>query len=503
MNVLIIFPKCKFSYRVPSAPLGALSIASYVQAKGHTARVYDRAVENVKLDAVISEFKPDIVGLSGVASFLYKDAVKVSRRFKKSGVPVIWGGTLVSALAKETLDTGCVDFVAIGEGEETFLELIEVYEKHRSVEPKSLYENVKGIAYLDNGRAHFTEDRPFLDLAALPPIDWTLIDVKKYFQHQIQCDKMLYLYASKGCPFNCRYCFSPKFNRRVNRTRPIEQVLDEIELLVRDYGLNGVYFADEMFCVKHEDMLEFCRGIASRSLKIVWGCQTRSNALDRETLQMMYDSGCRWILFGLESGSPETLAFVNKKNILGAELQEVFQNCSDIGITTLASMIMGFPHETAKQLRESIDLCFSIKANLYPFNYFTVLPGTELCDYAAKELGFKPPETFKGWLRHLSGMPDKLRLNFSSIPKKELRVVYNYFYWASFISKKASAEKPFEVIKVIVSNTLKNIFQHGFLHFLVGSATAAVKFFTVMGNVFLHPVIRKKYGLYGLEKRDD
>jgi len=101
---------------------------------------------------------------------------------------------------------------------------------------------------------------------------FSVIDVPKYFQSSYGCKKMLYLYSAKGCPFSCVFCYNKDFHRCVYRKRPIDALLREISFLVKEYGMDGVYFADELWCKNVREMHEMCDALKSLQLDFVWGC---------------------------------------------------------------------------------------------------------------------------------------------------------------------------------------------------------------------------------------
>ncbi|MBQ4626420.1 MAG: B12-binding domain-containing radical SAM protein, partial [Clostridia bacterium] len=309
MRILLINPATVGYSRSVTTPLGLLSIASSLQSKGHKVRLYDRPVEKVKAEKVFDEFRPELVGVSLVSFKSVYDALEMSEYAKKLSLPVVWGGPLASEIPETVLKKGCIDLVSIGEGEATWIELAEKF-----LNGERNFESVAGIAFRnEEGKTVITEARNFVDLGELPPIDWSLVDVPKYFQSSYECEKMLYLYCAKGCPHSCTFCYNKDFHRCTYRKRPLEHVLDEIGYLVKNHGMDGVYFADEMWGRNRSEMRMICDSLRSLDLEFVWGCQTRIGVFTEEDFKYMYDSGCRWVYFGVESGSENMLQKMNKR----------------------------------------------------------------------------------------------------------------------------------------------------------------------------------------------
>jgi len=490
MNVLLINPATGFYLREPSVPLGLLSIATYLKERGYKVHLYDRCVEKVSLEEVVSAFQPDVVGMSVISIRSIHDGLVTSHLFRERGIPIVWGGQTASVVPELVFQEDGADYVVFSEGEVTFYELLRALEKKESVT------HIKGLAYLDEtGTMQRTPDREFADLADFPVIDWSFIDPRKYFGRFLNCSKMMYLYNAKGCPWQCAFCFNKDYNRCIYRKRPNEYVINEIVELVTKYGLNGVYFADEMFGVKKKDLYAFCDRIRELKLDFVWGCQTRIGHFSREDLQYMYDSNCRWIYFGVESGSEEMLNRIHK-GIDFAKIDEDFQNCREIGITTLGGFIIGFPDETEEQLRDTVYMALRTDANLCLIQIFTALPGTELYDYVVEKGMLTPPKTLTEWGKYPLG-DESAANNYSQVPARDLYVIQNFFTWRSFLRRDSmNGAGSFIFAWNTITIAMNHIFKHGFTHGVSSIFSSAKRFFTVVWYSFAYPSVRKKYGLY-------
>lgn len=187
-------------------PLGILSIASFLKSKGHDAVICDRFFTSEKADATLKRLKPDIIGVSVMSNVFIKDAMDIAKEAKKLGIPVVWGGSLASVIPEEILRSGLGDYVSFNEGEFTWLEMAEAFDKG---EP---FDSIKGLGYIRNGEYIRTENREFIDLSVLPKLDWTIIDPKQYFQMGYGYDKMITTYFSKGCTGRCTFCYNHKFH---------------------------------------------------------------------------------------------------------------------------------------------------------------------------------------------------------------------------------------------------------------------------------------------------
>lgn len=488
MKVLLINPKISLDWsRSPTCPLGLLSIASFLIAKGHTVKIFDHMVESENIEQAIKDFNPDIVGLSVISPMASADAVKISKFAKKLNIQVVWGGHITSALPELVFKEGCVDYIVIGEGEVTFSELLDSRKNGTSIY------DIDGLAFVDENGVHINKYREFADLSTFPVIDWSLVNPAKYFQYFFGCKKMIYEYFSKGCPGKCTFCNNPTFHRSTHRTRPPEHLIDEIEYLINNCGIDSVNFADEYWHPSKEDRQKFFNLIKERKLNFVWGIQTRLGSLNRDDLQQMYDAGCRWVLFGIESGCGERVLKIKKGTDL-SKAKEAFKICREIGITTQSSFIIGFPDETEEELKETVRFGLDLKANLCPFSMLFLYPGSEIYDYAVSNGLYTPPKSLKEWGKII--WLENMNVNLSKVPLKELKVIHYYTQWSAFADKGSINSDSYGIAKKMITDAFIKVFKNGPIHFFIGSYASAKWFFTVLWYAKAYPKILKKYGLY-------
>ena len=310
MKVLFVVPRAQFNYKAPWTPLGTISIATFIKQRGHTVRLTDQSFDKKSVKEHLDDFAPDAVCVSVISVRVAKDARRLSLLCKERGIPVIWGGFFSADYYKELLLAGMTDYITMGEGEFNTLHLLEALENGTPVR------DVRGIAYLENGEPMLTEAQPLADLRDLPVLDFSLCDTENYIHPYLFCKRMMYVYASKGCPGNCAFCSNPTYHCHKYRVRPIDYVIREIKYLYTQYHIDGVYFSDECWYVRREMMQEFCRRLREEKIDIYWGCELRFGICSEEDYRMLYDSGCRWIMFGTESGDPEMLKTIRKHHRL-------------------------------------------------------------------------------------------------------------------------------------------------------------------------------------------
>ena len=237
---------------------------------------------------------------------------------------------------------------------------------------------------------------------------------------------MLYLYLAKGCPFSCVFCYNKEFHRCTYRRRPLETLLREIRFLVEKHGMDGVYFADELWCRNVREMHELCDALKGLNLDFYWGCQTRVGIFSQEDFDYMYASGCRWVFFGVESGSRRVLEAMNKR-LAYEKVVPTFTACKKAGIVAIGSFIAGFPGETEQDLKQTVALIEQLDTTLINLNYIVILPGTELYHRLVSE-GRYPEITDLRQMKEDDSM-QYLKHNYSEVPSRDLKVIHSWYMW--------------------------------------------------------------------------
>lgn len=494
MKVLLINPAPEHYTRARCAPLGVLSIGSYLQSKGHTVRILNRAVTSTNIKLELDDFKPDFVGCSLLSVMAVKDSRMISEEAQKKGITVVWGGPYVSSIPEMILELGCVDFISMGEGEATWLELVDTAENGGDVY------SVKGLAYKKDGKFIKTADREFLDLSILPPIDYSLIDIQKTFYKNYDYDGIMGMYISKGCNGHCTFCYNKDFFSNCRRTRDVSTFIEEAKLLKEKYGMKAIAFTDELFGYDKATLHKICNALIEAKLDLHWGGMTKIGLFDKEDFQLMYDAGCRWLEFGVESGSMSTLA--RMKKALNPEMVEKdLMNCKEVGIITLSYFIVGFPGETPEDLKATCELVNKISYTKFVCSYFSPLPGSEIFEKVVSEGKYTPPKSINECMKTKIFYSPKP--NLSEVKSLHLKVVRCHILWRSFTKKQFSdnGKIDYSVARKDIIDVLKSLKGHGFKEGVIQFIASGYEFLDIFfyGNFF--PGIVKKYGLNLKEKK--
>lgn len=350
-------------------PLGVAYIASALERTGHRVRIIDAVAEALSAQDIkmrIREFTPDIVGITSMTpSFL--GAREAARIAKEEGAVTVVGGVNMDIFAKETLSYDFIDYGIIGEGEESIVELCRALEDGRAVE------NIEGVAYKRNGAVVLGRPRIIRDLDSLDFPAYHLLPMKNY-NSIIGFYPVSTMMGSRGCPYQCSFCCKTSSDAK-HRRRSAKNIIDEMELLIKDYGVREIMFYDDLMLPEQIEGL--CREILKRNLRVSWETPQRIDLIDARILPLMKKAGCRLLRYGVEQGDPKMLQMVDKK-ITIEQVKKVFKKTREAGIDTFAYFIIGYAFETEETMKATIELAKEINPRFVMFTKAVPLPNTEL-----------------------------------------------------------------------------------------------------------------------------
>ena len=355
---------------ISAVPMGLYYIGAVLQEKGYAVEILNWY--NVKptpelITTALKTQNPDIIGFSLFHANRW-GAIDLARLFKQQArdVPIVFGGIGATYLWQHLLRHFAeIDFVMLGEGEESFVKLIE----HIAAPTATPLNTIPGIAYRKGTQPVKTDPGPCIpDLDQLP-------QPAQYFTFQ-------HVALSRGCPGNCAFCGSPDFWQRRVRFHSPNYFVEQLSLL-HARGVNFFFVSDDMFTLKKKLVLEVCRLIIDRGLDITWAAISHVKYVDAEMLRWMRRAGCVQISYGIESGSEKIRRRLNK-SIREADIERAFDLTLQHGIMARAYIIYGSPGETWETIQASIDLLHAIKPLSAIFYILDLFPGTSLYrDYLA------------------------------------------------------------------------------------------------------------------------
>ena len=431
VRVLFFVPRLKISNPTSPMPLGVLSIASYIKnSTDHEVRIVDRNLTFSDVNKEVSGFAPDIIGVSVISAVALSDAEYVSGIGKQAGKTVVWGGHFATACAEMILRKGYADIISLGNGESTWRLLLEAYASGMGPD------DVPGIMFRRDGAISKNPEASDFPESELLRLDFDLIRVPDYYSGYYDniASRMIWLFAKRGCVGQCTFCCNKSFHHQRIVKKSYDVVCDEIRELVTKYHVDGIYFGDELWCVSGKEMRYQCDMLDGLGLDFVWGCSLRTDILNKEDYDYMFEHGCRWIYFGVESGDPERLKTI-KKGVDIAKVEQNVRDCYDAGILPTVSFILGFPDETVEELRRTAALMrrLSFFADLEVY-YYTPVVGSEMYQQLVSRNRFffdDDLDAFKTitW-DHLNA---KFLSQYSSIPFRDLKVILSCaVMWTTF-----------------------------------------------------------------------
>jgi radical SAM superfamily enzyme YgiQ (UPF0313 family) len=363
-----------------SPPLGLLHVAAYAEQQGRAVHVLDANAEQLGLEdigRVIRRHRPAWVGLTAVTAQI-GPAHRVAEIVKKAAPDskVVIGGAHATALPDEVLQDLHVDYVIRGEGELSFLALVDG-------QPR---DGIGGLTYRGDRPGspvcHNPEDEPISDLDALPPPAYHLIRFDRYKPAVGAYRRLpaLAMTVTRGCPGKCTFCSSAQTPLR---THSAERIVDQLEQLQRRYGIREVSFYDDTFTVFKKNVSRLCDLMVARRLDLTWSCFARTDCVSASLLAKMKLAGCHQILFGIESADPRILENIRKPIDIG-RTQRAVRLVREAGIEVRAAFMFGNPGETVESLHRTIAFAKRLDPDIAVFNMTTPYPGTQMFDWAKR-----------------------------------------------------------------------------------------------------------------------
>lgn len=356
--------------------LGLVSIATVLNKHSKIeAFVIDNQIPN---KSSLNDFVPDIVGIS-CYSYNRNSAYNIAKGLKKTfpETIILLGGPFPTAVPKRVLqDCYAVDYVVLGEGENSLLEFCEniISEKNK---------NIIGIA---DRKTTVFESRLDVNLNELPFPDWSLIKYSEYakaYSYNFKSMKFLYpISTSRGCVFSstCSFCAGDFLGNKIRERSP-QSIYEEMSFNYHNYLTQYFYFLDPNFLYNKNRVYEFCDLIIENMIKkgkiISWKCQSRASFADLDLFKKMKEAGCELIFYGFESANDEVLKY-NKGN----QTREMIKNAVDCtkqaNIKVRASFILGLPFDNLNSMTETIHYAKTLKMDGFAVHTLDLYPGTKI-----------------------------------------------------------------------------------------------------------------------------
>ena len=386
-------------------PLAALYLSAVLKPAGYRVELIDERISqdfDQEIARSIRRERPVMVGISSMTGLQIRGGLKAARAVRETdpSIPIVWGGVHPTLCPDSTLKDALCDFVVLGEGEISLIELADCL--RRDGDPS----DIRGIGYKQDGKPRFSPPRPLIeDLDVIPSPDYDLVDMDRYFTTAPSTgQRQLQVVTSRGCPYDCEFCYNLKFNERRFRYFSAQRTVADIEAVVDRFGVRAIFIEDDYFFGHPGRVEEICDMLIEKDLKLLIQVPCRIDYLHKRPAEMidkLYRAGFKELWVGIESGSEKRLKEIMKRNTLD-QVREVNQLLAGSDVYVKYGFMAGFPNEDRQETLETVDFMFELlagnsNAGTAPVAVYTPYPGTTLYDKAKLVYGMKMPDSLEGW----------------------------------------------------------------------------------------------------------
>lgn len=429
MSILLVNPpyakKVYRSRQSPSVrpPLGLAYVAAGLEDDGFKVEILDANAEYLTLEETAKKIissPAKYVGFTSVtATIPLVCEISSLVKTENSGKFIFVGGPHVTFMAEQTLkDCPAIDVAVRGEGEITAPLLIKALEKDGDLS------EIKGITFRNGEKIIANPDREFIeDINTISFPARHLLPLHLYSPSPLESlglkgKKYATLITARGCPNRCVFCASSHFWKRV-RVRSPENVLAEVEFLVKQCGVGHINFLDDTLVLSKERVERICQLILEKGLNFKWSCYARVNHITPELVDLMEKTGCRFIQFGVESGNQEVLNKISK-NITLEQVRKATKIVKKAGLKLMCDFMIGLPGDTEETVNQTIEFAKELNPDLAFFSITTPFPGTTLYEDYRKLDRLK-----EGYIWQNMSLHEKTDFSTPDLTSRELRDLYS------------------------------------------------------------------------------
>jgi radical SAM superfamily enzyme YgiQ (UPF0313 family) len=381
MKILLMLPMMDLSRLWGRASKGAgnnnfnyglASIAAYLIQYGYEVQILDPQFLHGgdALSRHLLDNRPNVVGITSYTPTI-TDAFETAKLVRRTlpDSTIVLGGPHCSYFPSETLtECSTADYVIVREGEHTMLELVRMLDSGRHKE-----DDILGLVHRKDGQIVVNAPRPFLDVNSLPPPAYHLFPLDKYTLQPTIYKRLptFTTLVSRGCPYSCSFCHGFEVLGRKVRYREVENALEELNLLIKDFGAKGFMFYDSTFTCNQPWVVRFCEEILRNKLDFTWMCMSRTDSVSEDLLALMRRAGCWGISFGVESANQRSLDLL-KKGTTVEQNCEAIRLAKKVGLYVTSTYMIGLPGEDEKDVLNTVEFA---KANpTHIAHFFWPLP---------------------------------------------------------------------------------------------------------------------------------
>ena len=450
-------------------PLSLIYIATPLKDQFHI-NIIDQRVDNEWRHTLEKELHSGTVICAGISSMTGPqisgaiEAASIVRKLSPA-VPIVWGGVHPSLTPQQTIKSELVDIIVIGDGEETFKELVN------AIKNGTDKKTVTGIIYKNGKSTVTTPMREHFSISKIDNPAYDLVPVERYnFQPFWVGRKTLPMLTSRGCPMRCSYCYNTQFSHRTWTALSPEQTLTLINRLVQKYEITDLSLLDDNFFVDLQRVRGICRLIIDNHLNINFhnvNCRVDTIArIDDGFLNLLKRAGFKQLLIGMESGSNRVLSRIKKDSTL-EQILTVSTRLKNAGIRSFCSFMAGFPFETIDDIKMTVLLMNRLltenpDTTVFKLQIYTPFPGTDLFDYISKR-GMRFPASLEGWATYHYD-----RINYNGFNKQHRTFLEDMNSYTIFLDRKLfnSLSKYLSLVSYLYSRILSFRINRGFYSFM-------------------------------------
>jgi len=428
--IALIQITCSKDHSEVTLPLGILSVGSALKRAGFEVKLINITEKNISrtVDEIIA-LSPEFLGVSVMTGIQTKHSAEFCQEIKTrlrqgyggqgKNIPIVWGGIHPSLLPEQCLKEDYIDYVVMGEGEITIVEFI------KRLKEGGNFNDIVGLGYKKNGEIIINQARKFIENLDDYRLDFGLVDIKKHLFKLKKAERAMVYKTSRGCYFNCAFCYNRAFNKNKWRAWSINAVIEDIDFLKKNYRVDAIKFYDDNFFIDQQRALKILEKTDLPS-----HVEIRIDMITEDLVKKLKELKVSECLIGIESGSNRMLKLINKGYTVD-KIRDGVKILAKYDIYTTYSTIVGLPTETEDEFNKTLDLMYWVHKT-HPRAGFTLgayspYPGSLMYDFAIKH-GFRPPLKTEDW-----GKIDRFRKDFSSPwANKKVWRIREYFKFFSY-----------------------------------------------------------------------
>jgi radical SAM superfamily enzyme YgiQ (UPF0313 family) len=425
-------------------PYSCLSVAAPLVAAGYDVEILDEfSTPDYERQLIASAGRADVAGISCFTGFQIDSALRTARLLRQHvpRLPLVWGGYHPSLYPETTVESEFADFVVAGQGEWTFLDLVNRFAAHENVDSTpGIWRKVNGVATRNPGAGGFR------GLEHFPAFPFQLVRLSSFLIDSLTPKSISY-HSSLGCPFRCNFCAVTQIYEQRWSGFPAERVLGDVRFLVESTGAQSVEFYDNNFFVNDQRTSDIARALLSAKLGITWSAEARPDKIaeyDDEMLTLLTRSGLSWVFIGAESGHETVLQMMERDHNV-TDILRAAEKLSRHKIKATFSFNIGYPGEPPDNFKRTEALCrelLRLNRNTELMIYVTTAYDSTPSFHRAKEFASKTTNAIDDW----SHLDQRSGNGKAWLSPEYSRKLFNFsittFYATSFLHRRLRLRFP-------------------------------------------------------------